>query len=53
MERGRNPLLSSFNCRHIMLILATCINYKHLNQEAALAGIQTGYFCDINQERIR
>jgi len=42
MERGRNRLLSSICCRHIMLILATGINYKHLNQEAALAGIQRG-----------
>jgi len=27
MERGRNRLLSSFCCRHIMLILATGINF--------------------------
>ena len=40
MERGRNRLLYFFFCcRHIILILATSINYKHLNQEAAVAGI--------------
>jgi hypothetical protein len=40
MARGRNRMLSFFFfcSRYIILILATGNNYKHLNQEAALAG---------------
>jgi len=53
MERGINRLLFFFSfflfsfflyfflsfCRDTVLILATDINYEHLNQEAAPAGI--------------